>query len=988
MTKMPKGRILRLIYIVVTALLYTAMMGVLIFESCLPGAQSGQQSEAVGTGIANFVNETGGDTTVTVKPKSITITNGDGINAYIGEKIKLESTILPEDSTYQSVVYASDNNNIASVDVSGNVNCLKEGTATITAHIESFVDIKDSIIIHIVPIPLESVETKIFSKDAELEPDSSNVYTLTMGQSYYFQNTFTPENATDKTVTYALTDDSYAYMSNNYIYPTAVSDDNTFDVEVTTPISVTNFTFRVKEAPVVVPDVVTLTDIAFPTTAYTISLGEKIALATNAKFKLKFTPSNATYKTVKYTIDDSTIASISGSTLTGKKAGTTTIHATSTVYPEITASKTITVAQIDLTSVGNITLNGSSSNARLLVGNTATVKYPSYSPSNATGIVNKYISYSSSNTAAATISTSGSVKGIADGDTTITVKFFNTAADKSADNPAFTKSINLTVFTSPVKDFNLVTTLDEGGSNEVKTLIVGKEYEEFSKQFSITALYDEDGHTIPSTMGITKNSTFSNIEVNPLEFEYSYESDTFKVTDISGGTLTVYITHDDTGMQKSITFYVLPEYEVTISVDEDSQALNQDPVLINSDVTIYVGSTITFTLDIPNSEHLSFDSKIKNNPSFFEYINDNTLIGKRSVNADYLTITPVLTFDDVDISFSGFATQINVKVVDKLVENFDVIVYSKNKNQNLETIGIDTEIGAIMYDVEVDDTISLSFNYYPWAIPTAYALEITTVSKNIVIDGTSIKFKGIGSGLVKIREAINGTEKYLYFDIFNRVALKEGNPFSITQTFASYNKKEDAFHIRNGISAKLKINFSDDSTFKTAIFISSDEEVLKVGQDGVISPLSVGKATIHVVIDDGKQVGKTIKYSFDITVVVDAKPVIEDLNDFLKKIRKSIGHFGAFLVFGIISSMFFMVLLDKKKWAVSIPLTFIQGYALGALTEYIQTFVKGRSGLFSDVIIDFTGFAIGAGAAAVIILVVYLTRYLIQKRKNKKTAKR
>ena len=985
---MPKKKswILRLIYIIVTSLLYTAMMGVLIFESCLPGPQSGQQSEAVGTGIANFVNETGGDTTVTVKPKSIAITNGDEINAYIGEKIKLESVILPEDSTYQSVVYACDNNNIATVDVSGNVNCLKEGTATITAHVESFVDIKDSIIIHIVPIPLESVVTKVFCKDTEIEPDASNIYTLTMGQSYYFQNTFVPENATDKTVTYTLSDDSYAYMSNNYIYPTAVSDDNTFDVTVTTPISNTNFTFKVKEAPVVVPDVVALTKIAFPTTAYTISLGEKIALASNAKFKLTFTPSNATYKAVTYTIDDSTIATISGSTLIGKKAGTTTIYATSTYYPEITASKTITVAQINLTSVGNITLNGSSSNARLLVGNSATVKYPSYSPTNATAIVNKYISYSTSNPAAASISSSGSVKGLANGETDITVKFFNTAADKSADNPAFTKSIHLTVFTSPVKDFKLVTTLDEGGSSQVKTLIVGKEYKDFSQQFSITALYDEDGHTIPDSMGITKNCTFSNIEVNPLEFEYSYASDKLKVTDISGGSLTVYITHDDTGLQKSITFYVLPEYEVSISVDEDSQALNLDPVLINSDVTIYVGSTINFSIDIPTSEILSFDGRIKNNPSFFESVNENTILGKRSINKDYLVITPTLTFEDNEISFSGFKTEITVKVVDKLVENFDVIVRSHRHNQNLESTGIDSEIGAIMYDVEVDDIISLSFNYYPWAVPTAYALDITTVSKNIIIDGATIKFKGIGNGLIKIRETINGTEKYIYFDIFNRVALKEDNPFSITQEFASYNEKEDAIHIRNGISARLKINFSDDSTFKTATFTSSDESVLKVGQDGIISPLSVGKATIHVVIDDGKEVGKTNKYSFDITVVVDAKPVIEDLNDFLKKIRKSIGHFGAFLVFGIISSMFFMVLLDKKKWVVSIPLTFIQGYALGALTEYIQTFVKGRSGLFSDVIIDFTGFAIGAGAAGIIILIVYLIRHLIKKGKNKKTA--
>ena len=977
-----KSKILRLIYIIVTAVLYTFTVGLLIFESCLPGTQSAQQSAAVGTGIANIVNETGGDTAVTVKPKSISIENGDEINACIGEKIDLISTILPEDSTYQSKVYSSSDNSVATVDTSGHVSCNKEGDVTISVHVESFIDIKDSVLIHILPVPLESVETKVYSSKGELIPDGDSVYSMTMGQSYHFENTFVPENATDKTVTYEISSDNYAYLSNNYIYPTAVSDDDTFTVTVVTPISSNIFTFKVQAAPVVVEDVIELTAIAFPSTDYTISLGESINLSSNAKFKLSFTPSNATYKSVKYTIDDPNIATLSGSTLKGKTAGTTTIHATSTYYPGITASKVINVAQINLNSIGNVTLNGST-NARLLVGNSATVRYSSYSPTNATCIVNKYISYSSSQPSIATVSSGGLVKGLADGNTVITVKFFNTSADKAADNPAFTKTINVTVFTSTVVDFKLVSSLDEGGSSSVKTLYANKEYKDFSKKFSITALYDSDGKTIPDSMGITKDCSLSYIEADHVEFAYTYESDKLNISDVSGGALTVYITHTDTGLQKSMTFYVLPEYEVSVSVDDDSKPLNSDLSLLNVQSNIYVGSTLSFSINIAESERLSFKSNIVNNPTYFEYVNDNTILATRSISLDKLRIVPTLLIGEDVIEFAGFSYTVNITVLDKLVENFDILVYSNNKKQNLESVGIDSEIGAIMYDVEVDDIISLSFIYYPWARPTAYALEIVSDSREVYLDNGTIKFSGVGNGLVKIRETISNTEKYIYFDIFNRVALNEESAFSITQTHAVYNEKENAFHIRNGISARLKINFTADSTFKKATYTSSDESILIIGQDGVISPISAGKAVIHVVIDDGKESGKTVKYSFDINVVVDAKPVIDDLNDFLKRIRKSIGHFGAFLAFGIISSMFFMVFLDKKKWAYSIPITYIQGYTLASLTEFIQTLVPKRAGIFKDVIIDYTGFLIGASVAAVIILIVYLMRFLIKRHKTK-----
>ena len=95
-------------------------------------------------------------------------------------------------------------------------------------------------------------------------------------------------------------------------------------------------------------------------------------------------------------------------------------------------------------------------------------------------------------------------------------------------------------------------------------------------------------------------------------------------------------------------------------------------------------------------------------------------------------------------------------------------------------------------------------------------------------------------------------------------------------------------------------------------------------------------------------------------------------------IRKGIGHFGAFFVLAIFAS-FVVIMFFKKKWLYAL-LSLVTGFLIAGLTEYIQTFVPGRSGLFKDVMIDYTGYIVGS----IIILGVYLIIYLITRRTNGK----
>ena len=99
-------------------------------------------------------------------------------------------------------------------------------------------------------------------------------------------------------------------------------------------------------------------------------------------------------------------------------------------------------------------------------------------------------------------------------------------------------------------------------------------------------------------------------------------------------------------------------------------------------------------------------------------------------------------------------------------------------------------------------------------------------------------------------------------------------------------------------------------------------------------------------------------------------------------IRKAFGHFGLFVCSGLLTSPALYFLLKPYKWAkysYIITISSLFGFSMGALTETIQLNVPGRSGEFTDVMIDFSGYLLGA---AIIVLILFL----VIRHQNKKQA--
>lgn len=101
-------------------------------------------------------------------------------------------------------------------------------------------------------------------------------------------------------------------------------------------------------------------------------------------------------------------------------------------------------------------------------------------------------------------------------------------------------------------------------------------------------------------------------------------------------------------------------------------------------------------------------------------------------------------------------------------------------------------------------------------------------------------------------------------------------------------------------------------------------------------------------------------------------------DSFASFIRKAFGHFGLFVISGLLSPLAIYLVINPFKWSkhylnVIIGLSF--GLMIAAITEIIQLNVPGRSGEFTDVLIDFSGYLVGA-------LIVGLILFLILRKQK------
>ncbi|MDE5744884.1 MAG: Ig-like domain-containing protein, partial [Paramuribaculum sp.] len=351
---------------------------------------------AIKPGITNITASTTTRRTascsITVKAvdaEAITLNRG---NAEIteGDYVKLTPTVSPENTTDKSVTWTSADETIATVDALGKVKARKPGTTHITATTANGITALCEVTVPTPVIYADSISLNIQEEE------------LTQGESAQLTATVSPENATDKSITWTSADETIATVDETGKVK-AINRGETDIIAITANGLTASYKVTVK---VIDADSITL------------SLNDTImAEGDYVQLTATVSPENTTNKTITWTSADETIATVDTTgKVTAVKSGTTDI--TATTVNGLTASCEITVVKYFIYAE-SISLNLSED--ELTEGDnlqlTATV-----SPENATY---KSVTWASADETVATVDETGMVAALKPGETEITAKTSN-----------------------------------------------------------------------------------------------------------------------------------------------------------------------------------------------------------------------------------------------------------------------------------------------------------------------------------------------------------------------------------------------------------------------------------------------------------------------------------------------------------------------------------------------------------------------------------
>lgn len=146
---------------------------------------------ALNGGLATITAKAGNTTatcaiTVTVPVESVTL-NKESLTLTKGESETLTATVKPDDATNRKVTWSTSDDTIVSVDQNGKVTAIKGGEVTVTAKADG---------------KTATCKVSVFAPVESITISQSSI-TLIEGQSVYLSAAVSPQDATDKTVTWS-----------------------------------------------------------------------------------------------------------------------------------------------------------------------------------------------------------------------------------------------------------------------------------------------------------------------------------------------------------------------------------------------------------------------------------------------------------------------------------------------------------------------------------------------------------------------------------------------------------------------------------------------------------------------------------------------------------------------------------------------------------------------------------------------------------------
>lgn len=355
------------------------------------------------TAVANDGSDVSGSCEITVIPtpaEGISINYDGKTSLYVGEEVALSATITPENATDKSVIWESQDENVLTVDVNGKVKAIALGEAWVKA--TNSAGISSFIVFSVIPTPV----TSITLNHSSFELKAMETVTL--------EAILLPEDATDKSIIFSSDMPLVATVDDNGVVTAhAVGG----AIITATAVGGTNVSAycSIKVNPTPVEKVVITTQ-----GSTTLKAGDTLQLYANVL------PETATDKSLEWTSSNSNVAIINTDGLvTAIGVGKAMITATSgdaSTSIEINVEKTL-AEKIDLSRYScTLKINGTMQLSAIVSPETTT---------------DKGLSWTSSNSAIATVDDQGNIKALQLGECDIIVR--------STDGSNITASCHVTV---------------------------------------------------------------------------------------------------------------------------------------------------------------------------------------------------------------------------------------------------------------------------------------------------------------------------------------------------------------------------------------------------------------------------------------------------------------------------------------------------------------------------------------------------------------
>ena len=733
-----------------------------------------------------------------------------------GKTKTIAASVTPSSATYKTVKWTSSNDKVAKVNSSGKVTAVSAGSATITA------TSKDGAASASCKVTVKQPATGVTLKSTSGDDLSKTTMEVAVGSTKTIVATLKPSNVTNKEVTWKSSDKAIATVSSKGVVKgvkagtvkiTATSGDGaakkTVTIKIYTPVK----------------------SISLNKTSLTLKLGASSTVTPS------FKPSNTTYKTVKWTSSNYDVATVdSNGKITAKGVGYAVITATTTKGSKTATCKVNVVKPLTGVSLSKTSL-------RMEVGTKETLK-PVFKPADAS---NQTVSWKSSDTSIATVSTSGVVTAKKLGTATITV----TTADGN-----FKKTCKVEVV-KKVKSVEL---------NKASAVLY------LGKTLTLKATVTPAGATNPAV-------TFSSSDTKVAKV-----SSKGVVTPVAPGTATITVKTQDGGFKDTC--------KVTVKKAVTSITLDKSTAQVKSNATLTLKATLKPSDATDKTvKWTSSDKKIvtvSSNGVVTPVSKGTATITAKSENG--LTATCKVTVYQVvtgvnltakSTVYAGETVTLKATVLPSNANTKDVTWSSSDTSvAKVSTKGVVTGVKAGTATI----TVKTNEGKYTAKCTVTVKQHVTGISLNKT--AVTINNGGYYQLTATIKPS-NATDKTYTFSSSNTkvatvteaglikaVACGEA---TITVKSNENNKKATCkvtvvepvkdielstgdITLYKGKVKSISVKYiPTDATVQTVTFKTSDEKVAKVDKNGTVTAVGKGEATITVTADGNKDVVKTIK---------------------------------------------------------------------------------------------------------------------------------